>query len=137
MAAAPAEVLPPAKRWKKDPECLETSPVLPATATADWSSLPYDIVGRIADSFLATNDLDWYMDLRAVCHNWRSATDDPRDSSMDSRFHPCCWIILDEVFESHTRRLLLNTATGRFLHKDLPALRDYYVVATMSGPELQ
>ncbi|VAH68690.1 unnamed protein product [Triticum turgidum subsp. durum] len=130
MATAPAEVLPPAKRWKKDPGCLETSPVLPATATADWSSLPYDIVGHIADSFLATNDLDWYMDLRAVCHNWCSATDDPRNSISDSRFRPRLWIVLDEVFESDTRRLLVNTATGRFLHKELPLLRDYYVVTT-------
>ncbi|XP_044354026.1 uncharacterized protein [Triticum aestivum] len=131
MAAAPAEVLPPAKRWKKDPNCLETSPVHPANAvTADWPSLPDDIIRRIADSFLAANDLDWYMDLRAVCHNWRSATDDPRNNTSDPRFLPCRWIILDEVFESDTRRLLVNTAIGRFLHKELPALRGYHVVAT-------
>ncbi|XP_040258991.1 uncharacterized protein [Aegilops tauschii subsp. strangulata] len=136
MAAAPAEVLPPANWWKKDPNCLETSPVHPANAvTADWPSLPDDIIRRIADSFLAANDLDWYMDLRAVCHNWRSATDDPRNNTSDPRFLPCRWIILDEVFESDTRRLLVNTATGRFLHKELPALRGYHVVATtLCGP---
>uniref|UniRef100_M8ASL3 KIB1-4 beta-propeller domain-containing protein n=1 Tax=Aegilops tauschii TaxID=37682 RepID=M8ASL3_AEGTA len=131
MAAAPAQVLPPAKRWKKDPNFLETSPVHPANAvTADWPSLPPDIVRHIADSFLATNDLDWYVDLRAVCHNWRSATDDPKDSTSDPRFLLRRWIILDEVFQSDMRRLLVNTATGRFLHKELHALRDYHVVAT-------
>lgn len=137
MAAAPAEAptslaapaLPPAKT-EKDPSSLEASLAVPGTATADWPSLPHDIVRRIADSFLATNDLDWYMDLRAVCHNWRSATDDPKDSTSDPRFRPHRWIILDEVFQSDTRRLLVNTATGRFLHKELPLLRDYYVVTT-------
>lgn len=55
------------------------APVSPAKATAaDWSSLPSDLVRRIADCFLDTNDVDWYMDLRAVCHSWRSATDDPK-----------------------------------------------------------
>jgi hypothetical protein len=34
---------------------------------ADWSSLPADLVNRIAERLLATDDLDYYMDLRAVC----------------------------------------------------------------------
>uniref|UniRef100_R7W669 DUF295 domain-containing protein n=1 Tax=Aegilops tauschii TaxID=37682 RepID=R7W669_AEGTA len=102
-----------------------------ALAGADWSSLPCDLVRRIADSFLASNDVDCYVDLRAVCHNWRSATDDPSDAS-DPRFRPCRWIILDDdkALESDTRRLLVNTASGRFLHRELPLLRHYYVVAT-------
>ncbi|XBI21802.1 hypothetical protein VPH35_062888 [Triticum aestivum] len=129
VAAAHAEVLPLSK-GKKDPSCPETSPVLPATAIADWSCLPYDLVRRIAESFLTTNDVDWYMDLRAVCHDWRSATDDPRNNTSDCRFRPRGWIILDEAFESDTRRLLLNTATGRLIHKELVPLSDYYVVAT-------
>jgi hypothetical protein len=61
-----AEVLPPAKRKKIDPWCLETKPIVPATATAGWSSLPDDLVRRIADSFLSTNDVDCYVDLRAI-----------------------------------------------------------------------
>uniref|UniRef100_A0A3B6EQT3 KIB1-4 beta-propeller domain-containing protein n=1 Tax=Triticum aestivum TaxID=4565 RepID=A0A3B6EQT3_WHEAT len=130
MAAAPAEVLPPCKRQKKNPSCLGTSAVLPATATADWFALQLDIVRRIADSFLATNDIDCYMDFRAVCHSWRSATDDPKDNILDYRFLPRRWIILDEVFQSGTHRLLVNTATGRILHRELPLLSDYYIVTT-------
>uniref|UniRef100_A0A453GIW4 KIB1-4 beta-propeller domain-containing protein n=1 Tax=Aegilops tauschii subsp. strangulata TaxID=200361 RepID=A0A453GIW4_AEGTS len=130
MAAAPIEVLPPCKRQKKNPSCLGTSPVLPATSTADWSSLQLDIVRRIADSFLATNDIDCYMDLRTVCHSWRYATDDPKENILDYQFLPRRWIILDEVFQSGTRCLLVNTATGRILHKELPLLSDYYIVTT-------
>jgi hypothetical protein len=71
------------------------------------------------------------VDLRAICRSWRSATDDPKNDRWDSRFRPRQWIILDDV--SDTRHLLLNTATGRFLYKELPLLRDYYVVATTLG----
>uniref|UniRef100_R7W567 F-box domain-containing protein n=1 Tax=Aegilops tauschii TaxID=37682 RepID=R7W567_AEGTA len=101
-----------------------------AMVGADWSSLPYDLIHRIADSFLTTNDVTCYVDLRVVCHHWRSAIDDPKTDASDSRFHPRRWIILDEVFESDTRRLLVNASTGRFLHKELPLLRNYYVIAT-------
>lgn len=55
-------------------------------AAADWSSLPSDLVRRVADVFLVTTDLDYYMSLRAVCHDWRAATADPR--GQDNRFHP-------------------------------------------------
>lgn len=89
---------------------------------ADWSSLPADLVNRIAGCFLATEDLDYYMDFRAVCHNWRCATSDPKISP-DLRFRPRRWIMLDEVFQSDTY-LFVNTSTGRFLHKDLPLLRN-------------
>ncbi|XP_047056375.1 uncharacterized protein LOC124662602 [Lolium rigidum] len=96
-----------------------------------WSLLQDDLVRRIADSFLASNDLDHYMCLRAVCPSWRSATDDPKDNASDPVFHPLRWIILDEVFQGDDdMRILLNTHTGRFLHKKLPLLREYYVVAT-------
>ncbi|XP_051193196.1 uncharacterized protein [Lolium perenne] len=95
-----------------------------------WSSLPGDLVRRIADSFLASNDLDHYMCLRAVCTCWRSATDEPKDNASDPRFQPRRWIVLDEVFQTEGKLLLLNTDTGRFLHKKLPLLREYYVVAT-------
>ncbi|KAK1670802.1 hypothetical protein QYE76_058961 [Lolium multiflorum] len=98
---------------------------------ADWSSLPSDLVRRIADCLLATNDLDWYMDFRAVCPSWRSATDDPTDSS-DLRFRPGNWIIIDEVVQND-ERLMVNTATGRVLRKDLPLLRQYYLVTVTTN----
>ncbi|CAM0884985.1 unnamed protein product [Alopecurus aequalis] len=98
---------------------------------ADWSSLPSELVRRIADCLLSTNELDCYMDFRAVCPSWRSATDDPTNSS-DLRYRALHWIIIDEIFQSDAR-LLVNTATGRVVRKDLPLLRRFYVVATTHG----
>ncbi|XP_020201152.1 uncharacterized protein [Aegilops tauschii subsp. strangulata] len=95
--------------------------------SADWSSLPADLVRRIADGFLATSDLDYYMDLRAVCHSWRTATDDPKGTP-DPRFRPRHWVSIDSS-RSNTH-LLVNTATGRFLRKELPVLRDYFIDST-------
>ncbi|XP_051228355.1 uncharacterized protein [Lolium perenne] len=108
-------------------------PATPATMdSADWSSLPADLINCIADCFLATSDLDYYMDFRAVCKSWRSATDDPKITS-DHRFRPCHWVIIDKVYETKTY-LLVNTATGRFLRKELPLLRGYYIaVPTRDG----
>lgn len=105
-------------------------------ASADWSSLPSDLINRIADCLLATNDVDYYMDLRAVCGTWRSATADAKNNP-DKRFHPSRWVVIDEVNYSldakRRTRLLVNTATGRVLRKDLPMLRGYYVVTTTPG----
>jgi hypothetical protein len=96
-----------------------------------WSSLPSDLINGIADRLLATNDIDYYMDLRAVCSNWRSATTDPKNT-LDLRFRPRQWIVLDEVFENNAR-VLVNTTTGRVIRKELPLLRNYYVIATTAG----
>ncbi|KAF7032861.1 hypothetical protein CFC21_043994 [Triticum aestivum] len=108
------------------------APVLPSMAAAGWSSLPSDLVLCIADCLLDTNDVDCYVDLRAVCHNWRSATEDPRSDASDPRFHPRFWIVLDDdgAFQSDGCRVLVNTATSRFLRKQLPLPRHYYVVTT-------
>ncbi|XP_037416911.1 uncharacterized protein LOC119279994 [Triticum dicoccoides] len=124
MAAASGELPPAATREKKDPGFAESSPAVPAMAAEDgWSTLPGDLVRRIADSFLDDNDLDWYMDYRAVCTGWRAATDDPR-------FRSSRWIVLDEACQSQGNLLLLNTHTGRFLRKNLLQVGDYHVVAT-------
>ncbi|XBH89208.1 hypothetical protein VPH35_081154 [Triticum aestivum] len=102
-------------------------------AMADWSSLPPELVRRIADRLLDTNDLDLYMGLRAVCPSWRSATDDPKDSS-EPRFRPCRWIVVDEHFHMGSdSRLLVNTVSGRVVRLDLPLLRRYCLVATTHG----
>uniref|UniRef100_A0A8R7U3L4 F-box domain-containing protein n=1 Tax=Triticum urartu TaxID=4572 RepID=A0A8R7U3L4_TRIUA len=101
---------------------------------ADCSSLPSELVRRIAECLLDTNDLDSYMDFRAVCHSWRSATDDPSNSS-DPRFCPRNWIIIDMDFETDSC-LMVNTASGRVLRKDLPVLRRYYVVAVTTNGAL-
>ncbi|OEL19386.1 hypothetical protein BAE44_0019598 [Dichanthelium oligosanthes] len=89
---------------------------------AGWSSLPGDLINCVADVLLATDDLDYYMDLRAVCHSWRSSTADPKSSPRDPRFLPRQLVMLDEVHQSDAR-LFVNAATGRFVRKDLPLLR--------------
>ena len=99
---------------------------------ASWSSLPADLVNRIADLLLATDDLDCYMDLRAVCRGWRSSTADPKNMSLDPRFRPRQWAMLDEVHQSDAR-LFVNAGTGRFVRRDLPLLRRYNIVASAAG----
>jgi hypothetical protein len=105
-------------------------------ASADWSSLPSELISRIADCLLATNDVDYYMDLRAVCGTWRSATADAKNNP-DKRFQPSRWVVIDEVnysLDAKCRtRLLVSTTTGRVLRKDLPMLGRYYVVTTTPG----
>ncbi|XBI20460.1 hypothetical protein VPH35_061751 [Triticum aestivum] len=133
-----ALLLSQAKREKNDPSCLETSPPATAMVTGDlyskWSTLPPDLVRRIADSFLHTNDVDCYMDLRAVCPSWRAATDDPKDNASDRRFQLRRWVVLDEPFPGEGKpMLLLNADTGRFRHRKLPLPSDHYVVATTHG----
>jgi hypothetical protein len=89
-------------------------------------------VNRVADCILATNDLDYYMDLRAVCQGWRSSTADPK-TSRDVRFHPTRWIVLDELASESDTRLFVNAATGRFLRRSLPLLRDFHFVSSTTG----
>jgi hypothetical protein len=86
---------------------------------ASWSSLPADLVNRVADRLLADDDLDYYMDFRAVYHSWPSSTADPKASP---RFQPRQWIMLDVVYQTDAR-LFVNVGTGRFVSKDLPLLR--------------
>ncbi|CAD6224272.1 unnamed protein product [Miscanthus lutarioriparius] len=99
---------------------------------AGWSSLPGDLINRIADRLLATDDLDYYMDFRAVCRGWRSSTADPKSSPREPRFRPRQWAMLDEVHQSDAR-LFVNAGTGRFVRRDLPLLRRYFVVACAAG----
>ncbi|XBJ07394.1 hypothetical protein VPH35_012921 [Triticum aestivum] len=122
-AMAPDEVptplatplLPRAKRVKEDP-------AMAAEDWSKWSTLLPELLRLIAESFLGTNDVDCYVDFRAVCPSWRAATDDPKDNTSDRRFHPRRWIVLDEVFHSEGKLFLLNADTGRFVHRKLPLL---------------
>jgi hypothetical protein len=98
-------------------------------ASADWSSLPAELVNRIAHCFLTTSDLDYYMDFRAVCQSWRSATEDPKISP-DPRFRPRHWVIVDRCFGGDKTYLWVNTATSRFVPKKLPLLRGYWGSST-------
>ncbi|TVU08770.1 hypothetical protein EJB05_42182, partial [Eragrostis curvula] len=102
----------------------------------DWASLPPDLIYRLADTVLATDDIDYYMDFRAVCRAWRASTADPKANPADPRFHPRRWVALDEVHHDDECRLFVNLATGRFVRKDMPILRKYFVVAGAGGGQL-
>uniref|UniRef100_A0ACD5YZQ2 Uncharacterized protein n=1 Tax=Avena sativa TaxID=4498 RepID=A0ACD5YZQ2_AVESA len=96
-----------------------------------WSSLPPELLSHIADCFLATNDIDYYMGFRAVCRDWRHATDDPINT-WDVRFRPCRWIVFREK-GSCSSHIFVNTSTGRFHRKDMPLLSKYDQVAAAKG----
>jgi hypothetical protein len=96
-----------------------------------WSLLPSDLINSIADRLLANNDLDYYMDLRGVCSNWRSVTADPRCTD-EPRFRPLHWVLLDEASRTDSR-LFVNTVTGRFLRRDLPILDKFYFITTTTA----
>jgi hypothetical protein len=82
----------------------------------------------ITGCLLATADLDWYMALRPVCRKWHSATAGPKNT-LDHRFRPHKWIMLDYLSHGKDARLLVNTATGHFHGRNMPLLRNYYVVS--------
>lgn len=108
-----------------------------APSPSDWASLPSDLVRRVADLFLATSDVDYYMSLRAVCHNWRAATDDPCGGpDPDPRFSPRGWVLVAGEDRSGHRCLFLHADTGRFLWKDQPMLRRYSCVASAEDGHL-
>ncbi|KAL6846785.1 hypothetical protein ACP4OV_024233 [Aristida adscensionis] len=91
----------------------------------DWASLPPELIDHVAGGLLVTNDLDCYMDFRAVCRSWRAATADPKASPAagDPRFRPRLWAMLDEGVHQSAARLFVNLATGRFVRKYVPLLR--------------
>ncbi|GJN16685.1 hypothetical protein PR202_gb03702 [Eleusine coracana subsp. coracana] len=109
----------------------------PAMMAVDWSSLPDDLIRRVAHRFvLAADDLDYYMDFRAVCHSWRSVSDDPRADGTDPRFHPKNWAMLKASDERNGDVVVsfVNLGTGRFLSKNIPEISNkYFLVAATDG----
>jgi hypothetical protein len=101
----------------------------------DWSSLPSDLLRRLGDHHLAAGDIDYYMDMRSVCHNWRSAIPKPPPlgAGADLRFRPRHWVMLDENEPTDGRRLFVNVSTGRFLRRRVPMLHDHHLLAASSG----
>jgi hypothetical protein len=96
-----------------------------------WASLPPELVRHVADCFLATNDVDYYMGFRAVCRDWRHATDDPT-KTWDVRFRPSRWTFF-RTDSDNAIYLFINTVTGRFHYKDIPFLNKYRVAAVAEG----
>ncbi|CAD6243358.1 unnamed protein product [Miscanthus lutarioriparius] len=84
----------------------------------DWAKLPRDLAAEIAGCLLGI-DLSEYIRFRAVCKPWRRSTDDPR--LLNSRFFPRNWVLLTNYGKGdHTRRHLLNVATGASIVDDFP-----------------
>jgi hypothetical protein len=103
-----------------------------------WSLLLADLVIGIGNSFLAKGDVDYYMAMRAVCRSWRAVMVDPKKHPADPRFLLREWVMLDEELPRGRKtapfgRIFLNTATGRFLHRDLPELANYYLITSTGG----
>jgi hypothetical protein len=75
----------------------------------DWSKLPNELVNKIGDCFVSTEDLDWYYAYCTVCREWHGATKDPE-------FYITNWILIDHTdgFGS-----FMNLKTGRFLRKSI------------------
>ncbi|KAM0849475.1 hypothetical protein ACQ4PT_053715 [Festuca glaucescens] len=63
---------------------------------------------------------------------------DPKKHPADPRFLLREWVMLDEELPKGRKtapfgRLFLNIATGRFLHRDLPELANYYLITSTGG----
>lgn len=103
----------------------------------DWSSLLPDLLRRVGECILVTSDIDHYMDMRAVCHNWRSALVDPCSdcAGVDLLcFRPRHWVMLDEEEEpTDGARLFVNISTGRFLRRRVLVLQDHILVGPSDG----
>lgn len=76
-----------------------------------WSDLPADLINKIGEFFVRSNDLDYYSSLRAVCLNWRVATEPPN-------FFLNNWIMLEKA--SDQKVSFLNILTGRVCEKCIP-----------------
>ncbi|KAF8712920.1 hypothetical protein HU200_028702 [Digitaria exilis] len=92
----------------------------------DWANIGEGPAGLIAEHLLAAGDVADYISFRAVCHQWRICSTDPRAHGiLDTRFLPHQWIMLrkeEEAEASPHRRRFLNTFTGCTRSLDLPEL---------------
>ena len=87
---------------------------------ADWAALPDDLIQKIGDILLSTEDLDCYAFLRTLCGGWRRATAEPH-------FMPSNWIVLDHSMSqddlfSDAAVKLMNVRTGRIVEKKIHRL---------------
>ncbi|RCV13630.1 hypothetical protein SETIT_2G360900v2 [Setaria italica] len=102
----------------------------PAEETAakhGWSSLPDDLVIQVGNRLLADSDIYSYMDFRAVCTSWSSAT---KDNAKPGRFQPSKWALIDRHDDVLT---FVSVETGRFVVKNIPLLRRYGFVGATGG----
>jgi len=96
--------------------------------TRDWANLGDGPAGLIAELALA-NDVADYVRFRAVCRPWRRCSVDPRSQgSLDSRFLPRQWIMLDKSHSGPRCRRFLNVSTGKCIRTDLPELAEHMLL---------
>ncbi|CAM0951777.1 unnamed protein product [Alopecurus aequalis] len=108
-----------------------------ASLATEWSSLPLDIAGIIAERLLAEDVTD-YMSFRAVCSHWRATTPSPCDPTLqETRFRPRGWVALcdgDGIRPADACEItFLHTSTGRHLRVRLPELQDHQIVGFTDG----
>ncbi|CAL5066859.1 unnamed protein product [Urochloa decumbens] len=111
-----------------------------AASSSPWSSMPEDLVSRIAERVLAGDVLD-YVRFRATCPHWRSCTVDPRGRGVsDPRFHPRRWTMFPEghgLQPGHAklrgRARFFNLDTGAFVSARIPLLADHCVLDSPEG----
>jgi hypothetical protein len=91
---------------------------------ADWSSLNNDLLRLIADCLLTDNDINYYMNLQAICRNWHRCTNDPiqANGGRDPRFQPKKWAMLKRHGHPRGRYPIsrVNLHTGCTLIKSMP-----------------
>lgn len=85
----------------------------------DWPTLPEDVIRKIGDLVLSTdNDDDYYADFRGACGGWRRAT--------QPKFMPTKWINLEhsdyEDMPYEAKFTFMNLNTGRCVQKDFKKL---------------
>uniref|UniRef100_A0ACD5XMA5 Uncharacterized protein n=1 Tax=Avena sativa TaxID=4498 RepID=A0ACD5XMA5_AVESA len=117
---------------RKRPETIGS----PSQAT-DWSSLPLDIAGIVAERLLAEDVTD-YMCFRAVCSHWRAAATSPCDPTLqETRFRPRGWVALcdgDGVRPADACEItFFHTSTGRRLLVRLTELENHRIVGFTDG----
>jgi hypothetical protein len=105
--------------------------------SSDWSSLPLDIIGIIAERLLMEDVMD-YMSFRAMCSHWRATTSSPCDPTLqETRFRLRGWVTLcdgDGIRPADACEItFLHTSTGRRLCVRLPELQNYRIVGFTDG----
>ena len=74
----------------------------------DWADLPDELLMKIGECFLATEDLDYYTAFRGVCTSWRKATP-------QTEFY----FMVRQTLPRSGDFTFLNLSTGRYFKKDL------------------
>lgn len=98
------------------------------------SILPDDLIREISQCFLATNDLDAYVDFRAACRDWRRVIPNPRADAKDPKFIPTKWIMARHSLFEDGKVTFVNLSTGRSICKDISLLLGrYFFIGVAAG----